>query len=176
MPEFEFEGKRPNVHPDAYVAPTAVLIGDVEVQAGASIWFGATLRGDENRITVKEGADVQDHSMIHATYELPTVIEKNASVAHMCHLEGCVVEEDALVGSGAIMLNGSRLGKGAMLAAGSVLLENQEVPAGHLAAGVPAKVKKELSGSSARWVGDGGPAAHYQRAIHAYKRSLRPAD
>jgi len=172
MPEFEFEGKRPRVHPDAYVAPTAVLIGDVEVAAGASIWFGAILRGDDSRIVVGEGANIQDGSMIHCTHELPTLIGRNASVAHMCCLEGCVVEEDGVVGTAAVMLQRSRVGKGAMLAAGSMVSGGAQVPAAHLAAGVPSQVKKPLSGASARWVGDGGPAAHYQRMVVAYKRGL----
>ena len=143
MPEFELDGRRPRVHPDAYVAPTAILIGDVEVQAGASVWFGAVLRGDESQIVIGEGSNVQDNSMIHCSHQMPTILGRNVTVGHLACLEGCVVEDGALVGSGAIMLQRSRLGPGAMLAAGSVLAEGKEVPAGQLAAGVPAEVKKQ---------------------------------
>src|SRR5437762_7903092 len=132
--EFELGGRRPKVHPDAYIAPTAVLIGDVEIAAGASVWFGAVLRGDEATIKVGEGANIQDNAVIHCAKNLPTLIEKNASVGHSAQLEGCVVEEGALVGMGATMLQRSRLGAGSMLAAGSVLREGIEVPPGHLAA------------------------------------------
>src|ERR1700693_4234287 len=151
--EFELGGKRPKVHPDAYIAPTAVLIGEVEVGAGASVWFGAVLRGDEAAIKVGDGANIQDNAVIHSALGLPTVIEHDASVGHSAQLEGCVVETGAVVGMGATMLQRSRLGAGSMLAAGAVLGEGQAVPPGHLAAGVLATVKKPLDGSSRSWVG-----------------------
>jgi carbonic anhydrase/acetyltransferase-like protein (isoleucine patch superfamily) len=131
MPEFELDGRRPRVHPDAYVAPTAVLIGNVELGAGASVWFGAILRGDESTITIGRGSNVQDGTVIHCSADLPTVVGENVTIGHRACLEGCVVEDGALVGTGSIMLQRSRLGKGAMLAAGSLLGEGREVPAGH---------------------------------------------
>ncbi len=171
MPLFELAGRRPRVHPDAYVAPTAVLIGNVEVQAHASVWFGVVLRGDESEIVIGEGSNVQDNAVIHCSHNLPTLLEKNVTIGHLACLEGCVVEEGALVGTGSIMLQRSRLGRGAMLAAGSVLGEGREIPAGMLAAGVPADVKKELSGSSAEWVTR--PAHHYQENARLFRRHLR---
>jgi len=170
--EFELGGRRPTVHKDAYIAPTAVLIGDVEVGAGASIWFGAVLRGDEATIHIGEGANVQDNAVIHCAEDLPTVIEANASVGHSAQLEGCVVEQGALVGMGATMLQRSRLGKGSMLAAGAVLQEGQHIPPGHMAAGVPATVKKPLDGSSNHWVGT--TAQHYRDRATRYRAQLRP--
>jgi carbonic anhydrase/acetyltransferase-like protein (isoleucine patch superfamily) len=172
--EFEFEGRRPRVHPDAYIAPTAVLIGDVEVGAGASVWFGAVLRGDEAAIKVGDGANVQDNAVIHCALGLPTVIEHDASVGHSAQLEGCVVETGAVVGMGATMLQRSRLGAGSMLAAGAVLGEGQAVPPGHMAAGVPATVKKALDGSSRSWVGT--TAQHYRDRAVRYRAKLRAAD
>ena len=171
--EFEFEGKRPRVHPDAYIAPTAVLIGEVEVGAGASVWFGAVLRGDEAPIKVGDGANVQDNAVIHCARDLPTVIEHDASVGHSAQLEGCIVETGAVVGMGATMLQRSRLGAGSMLAAGAVLGEGQEIPAGHMAAGVPASVKKALDGSSGSWVGT--TAQHYRDRAVRYRAKLRTA-
>ena len=170
--EFELGGKRPSVHPDAYIAPTAVLIGDVDVGAGASVWFGAVLRGDEAQIKVGPGANIQDNAVIHCARDLPTVIEENASVGHSAQLEGCVVEQGAVVGMGATMLQRSRLGRGSLLAAGAVLGEGSEVPAGHMAAGVPASVKKALDGSSGNWVGI--TAQHYRDRAVAYREKLRP--
>jgi carbonic anhydrase/acetyltransferase-like protein (isoleucine patch superfamily) len=170
--EFELSGKRPRVHPDAYIAPTAVLIGDVEVGAGASVWFGAVLRGDEAAITVGDGANVQDNAVLHCARNLPTVIERNASVGHSAQLEGCVVEQGAVVGMGATMLQRSRLGAGSMLAAGAVLGEGKSIPAGHMAAGVPATVKKPLDGSAGSWVDT--TAKHYQDRAILYRANLRP--
>ena len=162
------------MHPDAYIAPTAVLIGDVEVGAGASVWFGAVLRGDEAAIKVGDGANVQDNAVIHCARDLPTVIEHDASVGHSAQLEGCVVETGAVVGMGATMLQRSRLGAGSMLAAGAVLGEGQAVPPGHMAAGVPATVKKALDGSSRSWVGT--TAQHYRDRAVRYRAKLRAAD
>ena len=159
------------MHPDAYVAPTAVLIGDVAVEAGASVWFGAVLRGDESSIHVGEGANVQDNVVVHCAANLPTVIERDATVGHSAQLEGCVVEQGALVGMGATMLQRSRLGQGSMLAAGAVLQEGMEVPPGHLAAGVPAQVKKPIDGSSGEWVTTS--AQHYKDRAVRYRAELR---
>src|SRR6266571_3568606 len=170
--EFELGGRRPKVHPDAYIAPTAVLIGDVEVEKGASVWFGAVLRGDESTIGVGEGANIQDNAVLHCAEDLPTVIEKNASVGHSAQLEGCVVEEGALVGMGATMLQRSRLGAGSMLAAGAVLQEGTHIPPGQMAAGVPATVKKPLDGSSNDWVATA--ARHYQDRALRYRAGLKP--
>jgi carbonic anhydrase/acetyltransferase-like protein (isoleucine patch superfamily) len=162
------------VHQDAYVAPTAVLIGDVELGPGASVWFGAVLRGDDSSISIGAGSNVQDNAVIHCSRELPTWVGENATIGHLACLEGCTVEDGALVGSGAIMLQRSRLGAGAMLAAGSLLREGAEVRSGYLAAGVPAVVKKPISGSSAGWLER--PALHYRENSRRYRQGLRPPD
>ena len=172
--QFELDGRRPHVHPDAYIAPTAVLIGDVHVERHASVWFGAVLRGDEAEIRVGEGANVQDNAVVHCAANLPTVIGRNVTVGHSALLEGCVVEDGALVGMGATMLQRSRLGAGAMLAAGAVLQEGKHVPARTLAAGVPATIKKELGGSSEGWVGTA--AQHYRDRAVRYRSRLKPID
>jgi carbonic anhydrase/acetyltransferase-like protein (isoleucine patch superfamily) len=175
VPEFELGGKRPRVHPDAYVAPTAVLIGHVEVGAHASVWFGAVLRGDQDLIRIGVGSNVQDNAVIHCSDDLPTLIGKDVTIGHNALLEGCVVEDGALVGTGSIMLQRSRLGSGAMLAAGAVLGEGKQVPAGQLAAGVPAVVKGEVSGPAAeQWMGR--PARHYQELAEAYREQLELLD
>lgn len=147
-----FEDKDPEVAPDAFVAPTAVLIGDVVVEKGASVWFGAVLRGDFNRIVVGAGTSVQDNCVIHTNEDLPTTIGSNVTVGHLSLLEGCEIGDGALIGMGSIVLNRARVGRRAMLAAGSVVKEGGEIPAEVLAAGVPATVKKVLAGSSSEWV------------------------
>ena len=113
-----FEDKRPLVADDAFIAPTAVLIGDVVVEEGASVWFGAVLRGDFNRIVVGAGTSVQDNSVIHTNEDLPTTIGQNVTVGHLSLLEGCEIEDGALIGMGSIVLNRARVGRRAMLAAG----------------------------------------------------------
>ena len=170
--EFELGGHRPKVDPDAYIAPTAVLIGEVEVEAGASVWFGAVLRADEAAIKIGPGANIQDNAVIHCAENLPTVIGKDVTIGHSAQLEGCVVEAGALVGMGATMLQRSRLGAGSMLAAGAVLGEGAEIPPGHLAAGVPAVVKKQLTGSSQNWVASS--ARHYKDRAVRYRADLKP--
>ena len=123
-----FEGTKPSVHSGAFVAPTAVLIGDVTIEDGASVWFGAVLRGDFNRIVVGAGTSVQDNSVIHTNESLPTTIGQNVTVGHLSLLEGCEIEDGALIGMGSIVLNRARVGRRAMLAAGSVVRDSGRSP------------------------------------------------
>ena len=150
---FEYEGKRPVVADDAFIAATATLIGDVTIEAGASIWYGATLRGDDGPIVVRAGANVQDGSVIHTTPGVTTEIGERATVAHLCMIHGAVLEEEALVGNGCVVLDGARIGARAMVAAMSLVQAGMQVPPGMLAAGVPAQVKKAIAGTAAEdWV------------------------
>lgn len=166
-----FENKEPKVASDAFVAPTAVLIGDVVVEEGASVWFGAVLRGDFNRIVVGAGSAVQDNCVIHTNESLPTSIGRNVTVGHLSLLEGCTVEDGAVVGMGSVVLNRARVGSRTMLAAGSVVREDQEIPAEVLAAGVPAQVKKSLGGEASRWVETA--ALEYQSLRLKYMNSAK---
>ena len=152
MPLYSFEGSEPRVPEDAFVAPTAALIGAVELGSESSVWFGAVLRGDFDRIVVGDGSCVQDNAVIHTSHGLPTILGANVTVGHAALLEGCVVEDGALISMGAIVLQHARVGAGALVAAGSVVREGQEIPPGVVAAGVPAVVKKEVDGSSRRWL------------------------
>ena len=147
-----FGDKEPQVAPGAFIAPTAALIGDVVVEEGASVWFGAVLRGDFNRIVVGAGSTIQDNSVLHTAVDVPTVIGSNVTVGHLSMLEACTIEDGALIGMGSIVLHRARVGWRAMLAAGSVVREGGEIPSEVLAAGVPAQVKKSLAGSASEWV------------------------
>lgn len=167
---YVFEGKEPRVADDAFVAPNATLIGDVVVEAEASVWFGAVLRGDFDRIAVGRGSCVQDNVVIHAAEGLPTIVGANVTIGHAAMLEGCVIEDGALISMGAIVLQRARVGAGALVAAGSVVREGQDIPAGALAAGVPAVVKKEVDGSSRRWVETA--AAEYRELRRRYLEGL----
>jgi carbonic anhydrase/acetyltransferase-like protein (isoleucine patch superfamily) len=159
----ELDGMRPQVAEDAYLAPTAVLIGNVVVEPAASVWFGAVLRGDNSEIRVGAGSCVQDNCVIHCAEDLPTVIGSNVTVGHMAMLEGCVIEDGALIGMGAIVLQRARVGARALIAAGAVVGEGVEIPGGVLAAGVPAEVRKALEGSSQHWVETAAIAYQSQR-------------
>jgi carbonic anhydrase/acetyltransferase-like protein (isoleucine patch superfamily) len=169
----ELDGVRPTIGRDVFIAPTAVLIGDVRVADRANIWFGAVLRGDFSYIEIGEGSSIQDNSVVHCADDLPTVVGRDVIVGHGSILEGCVVEDGALVGMGSILCQRSRLGAGAMLAAGSVLSERGEVARGMLAAGVPAREKKELSGSAKGWTEHA--AAEYQQLRRRYIDNLEEA-
>lgn len=162
----ELDGVRPTIGADVWLAPTAVLVGDVHVGDRASIWFGAVLRGDSSSITIGAGTAVQDNAVVHCAHELPTVVGENAIVGHAAMLEGCIVEDGAVVGMGAIVLQRARLGAGSVLAAGAVLSERREVGPGMLAAGVPAAEKKPLSGSAQAW--SETAAAEYQTYRRRY--------
>jgi carbonic anhydrase/acetyltransferase-like protein (isoleucine patch superfamily) len=150
---FEYEGKRPVIAEDAFIAATATIIGDVTIEAGASIWYGAVLRGDDGPIVVRERANVQDGSVIHTTPGVTTEIGPRATVAHQCIVHGAVLEEEALVGNGCVVLDGARIGARSMVAAMSLVQPGKQIPPGVLAAGVPAVVKKDLAGTPAEfWV------------------------
>jgi carbonic anhydrase/acetyltransferase-like protein (isoleucine patch superfamily) len=147
----ELGGVAPTIGEDVWLAPTAVLIGDVRIGDRANVWFGAVLRGDYSHIEVGSGSSIQDGAIIHCAEGLPTVIGPDVVIGHAAMLEGCIVEEHALIGMGAIVLQRARVGARAMVAAGAVVGEGAEVSAGILAAGVPAREKKQLSGSALQW-------------------------
>ena len=170
MPIYGFNGKEPQVAEDVFVAPTATVIGDVLLESEASVWFGAVLRGDFDRIVVGEGSCVQDNVVVHTADGLPTVVGVNVTVGHAALLEGCVVEDGAVIAMGAIVLQGARVGPGSLVAAGSVVREGQEIPAGVVAAGVPAVVKKEVDGSSRDWIETA--AAEYRALRRRYLEEL----
>lgn len=149
----EFEGKAPSVHPDAFVAPTATLVGDVTVEAGASIWYGAVLRADICTIVVRAGANVQDGTVVHAGPGVTLEIGPDATIGHGCVVHGERVGAQALVGNGSVLLDGSTVGSRTLVAAGSVLTPGTHLPDGVLAAGTPCQERKPLAGTGAEmWV------------------------
>jgi len=148
----ELEGKRPKVEEGAFVAPGATLIGDVTVKRGASIWFGAVLRGDFGPIEVGERTSVQDNVVVHVLPGGSTVIGDDVTVAHGAVLHNCTIKRGALVGMNAVVLDNVVVGEEAMVAAGSVVREGTVIPPRRLAVGAPAEIKKELSGQSLWWV------------------------
>ncbi len=150
--QFAYGGKTPKVHPSAFVAPTAVLIGDVEVGEQSSIWFGAVLRGDNGPIRVGARTSIQDNAVLHVGHNGGTIVGDDVTVGHCAVMEDCRIERHALIGSNAVLLNGSTIGEGALIAAGSVVGEHAHIPPRVVAAGAPAKVKKQIEGEAAKWV------------------------
>jgi len=141
-----FQGILPTIAPTAWVDPAAVVIGDVTIGERSSVWPNAVLRGDVNKITIGEESNVQDGSVLHvehALYEL--TIGNRVTVGHSVVLHGCTVEDDSLIGIGAIVLNGARIGKGSVIAAGALVPEGMQIPPGSMAMGVPAKIRREVT-------------------------------
>ncbi len=155
MKRVTLKGKKPVVESGAFVAPTAVLIGDVTVESGANIWYGAVLRGDLGSIVVKAGASVQDNVVIHVQPQGQTLIEENVIIGHGVVLHNCVIKRGAIVGINSVVLDYATVGEEAVVAAGSVVSSKSEIPPRHLAAGIPAKSKKELSGDSLWYIQQG---------------------
>jgi carbonic anhydrase/acetyltransferase-like protein (isoleucine patch superfamily) len=133
----------PDIHPDAYVHPDAVVIGRVRIGAQSSVWPGVVLRGDAGEIRVGERTSVQDGTIVHATAHEPTVIGSDCVVGHNAHLEGCVIGEGSLIGSMSVVLNGVEVGAGALVAAGAVVRPGTVIPPRAMAAGVPARIREE---------------------------------
>lgn len=170
---YSFEGKTPQVHPEAFVAPTATLVGDVVVEKGASIWYGAVLRADDCRIVVHEGANVQDNSVLHAAPGKTLEIGAGATIAHACVIHGDAVGERALIANGTVMLDDTSVGAGSLVAAGSVITPGTAIPPGVLASGIPARVQKPIEGSSSSvWIELNPP--YYQDLGRRHREGIAP--
>jgi carbonic anhydrase/acetyltransferase-like protein (isoleucine patch superfamily) len=162
VPVYALDDDEPDIHELAYVAPDAVVIGRVTIGPEASVWPCAVLRGDHGTITVGARTSVQDGTIVHCTERYPTVIGADCVVGHNAHLEGCVVEDGCLIGSGSITLNRVVVGAGSIVAAAALVPEGFEVPPGSLVAGVPATVKR--SGVDTSWT---------RRAVNTYIETAR---
>ena len=172
MPLFAFEGREPTVSPQAWIAPTATLVGDVRVEAEASVWYGAVLRADFGTIIVRRGANVQDGSVLHGGADPVTEVGEGATVGHLCVVHGAVIGAEALVGNGATVLDGVVVGPRALVAAGATVPPAMTIPGGMLAAGVPARILGEISGGAKMWV-ETNPEV-YRELARRHAASVRP--
>ena len=163
----------PSVAPTAWVAPDAVLVADVHLADGASVWYGAVLRADGDRIDVGAGTNLQDGVVVHADPGLPVSLGAGVSVGHRAVLHGCTVEDDVLIGMGAVVLNGARVGRGSLVAAGTVVLEGTEVPPGSLVAGVPGKVRRATTEAEQQRIVENAASYRALRDRHAAAREVR---
>jgi carbonic anhydrase/acetyltransferase-like protein (isoleucine patch superfamily) len=141
MPVYALGALEPSIHPDAFVHPDAVIIGDVRLGAQSSIWPGAVLRGDDGHIEIGERTSIQDNCVLHTTPIWPTVVGSDCVVGHIVHLEGCTIEPGCLIGNGSIVLHRVVVRSGAIVAANAVVLNDTEVPSGAIAVGIPATIK-----------------------------------
>ena len=173
MPLFSFEGRSPKVDPTAFVAPTATLIGDVTIEAGASVWFNTVLRADYAPVIVREGANVQDGSVLHAPPGIPVDIGPGATVAHMCLIHGAHVGAEALIANHATVLDGAVIGSRSLIAAGAVVIGGTKIPDEVLVVGAPATVKGPIAGTGAEMWVNVNPKA-YQDLAQRYLTGLEP--
>ena len=166
MPIIEYQGKTPQIAEGVYIAPTAVVIGDVIIEEGANIWFGTVLRGDVGQIVIGPRASVQDNTVVHVNRRHNTIVKADVVIGHAAVIEGCVIEAGCLIGMNATVLSGATVEAGAIIAAGSVVRENQTIPARVLAAGVPAQVKGPVSDTALQHAAEA--SASYQRVSKTY--------
>ncbi|MCX4510432.1 gamma carbonic anhydrase family protein [Streptomyces sp. NBC_01619] len=138
-------GKEPRIAPEAFTAPTSVVIGEVTMAAGASVWYHTVLRADCGPIVLGADSNIQDNCTVHVDPGFPVTVGERVSVGHNAVLHGCTVEDDVLVGMGATVLNGAHIGAGSLVAAQALVPQGMRVPPGSLVAGVPAKVRRELT-------------------------------
>ena len=169
MPIYALGDLEPSIHPDAFVHPDAVIIGDVRIGAKSSVWPGAVLRGDDGYISIGERSSIQDNGVLHTTPMWPTLVGDDCVVGHIVHLEGCTIESGCLIGNGSIVLHRVIVRSGAIVAANAVVLNDTEVPSGAIAVGIPATIKAGRARPSDI---EQGVESYLQRSAR-YQREMR---
>ncbi|WP_420124704.1 gamma carbonic anhydrase family protein [Nakamurella sp.] len=167
MPLIPLAGHTPAVADTAWVAPTAAVIGDVTIGERTGVFYSAVVRGDTTTITIGEGSNLQDGVVLHADPDFPCTVGSGVSIGHAAVVHGCTIEDDCLIGMGAVVLNGAVVGRGSMVAAGAVVLEGAQIPPGSLVAGVPGKVRRELTTQEQAGVREN--ARHYTELTAAHR-------
>ncbi|MEZ5216903.1 MAG: gamma carbonic anhydrase family protein [Ilumatobacteraceae bacterium] len=162
----------PQIHPTAFIHPDAVIIGDVVIGEESSVWPGAVLRGDNGRILIGARTSIQDNSVLHTIPDSPTTVGDDCVVGHIVHLEGCVVENQCLIGNGSIVLHRVKVRTGSIVAANSTVLDDTEVPSGAIAVGSPAVIKDGRARAEMVAIG----AASYVQNAKRYRAELRRID
>ncbi|SPF81282.1 gamma carbonic anhydrase family protein [Pseudoprimorskyibacter insulae] len=162
---------QPELHEDSWAAPDANLIGKVVLEEGASVWFGSTLRGDNEEIRVGKGSNVQENTVCHTDPGWPLIIGENCTIGHKVMLHGCVIGDNTLIGMGAVILNGAKIGKNCLIGAGALITEKKEIPDGSLVMGAPGKVVRQLDESAI--AGMTLSAQRYQENMRRFRKDLR---
>ena len=164
-------GSRPAIHPDAWVAPTAVLAGAVSLARGSSIWYGTVLRADQGDIRIGQDSNIQDNCVAHTDPGFPVEVGARVSVGHGAVLHGCTIEDECLIGMSATIMNGAVIGAGSIVAAGALVPEGVKVPPGSLVAGVPGKVRRETTAEERHAILDNADVYQALRTLHRSARS-----
>jgi len=163
--------KTPDIHPSAFVAPGAVVRGEVHLAENSSVFYNAVLRGDRAPISIGEGTNIQDNCVIHVEYDLPVTLGKNVTVGHGAILHGCTVGDETLIGMGAIVLNGAQIGKSCLIGAGALVTQNAVIPDGCMAVGSPARVKRPLTPEEMDGLRQS--AADYRQEAQAHRKNVK---
>ncbi|WKZ13618.1 MAG: gamma carbonic anhydrase family protein [Gammaproteobacteria bacterium] len=169
---YELDGRRPQIADDAYVAPGATVIGDVHLAAESSVWFGAVLRGDVERLSIGRGTNIQDNSVLHSDPGAPLVLGSLVTVGHLVTLHGCEIGDEALIGIGAVVMNHARIGPRCIVGAGALVTEGKQFPEGVLIIGSPARVARSLTAEELARVA--AAARRYVARGGLYRQALRP--
>ncbi|HSF63466.1 MAG TPA: gamma carbonic anhydrase family protein [Paracoccaceae bacterium] len=161
---WELDGIAPRIDPDAWIAPDANLVGRVVIEAGGSVWFGATLRGDNEEIRLGAGSNIQENCVLHTDMGFPLVIGADCTIGHKAMLHGCTIGDGSLIGMGATILNGARIGRGCLIGAGALVTEGKDIPDGSLVMGAPGRVVREL---------DEAARARLLKSAEGYRANMR---
>lgn len=170
MTVYRLEGLAPEIHADCWVAPDANVIGNVVLEAASSVWFGATLRGDNERITVGTGSNIQENTVMHTDIGFALTIGAGCTIGHKAMLHGCTIGDNSLIGMGATVLNGAVIGKNCLIGAGALITEGKVIPDGSLVMGVPGKVVRALDEQAIE--GLRASARHYQDNMRRFRSGL----
>lgn len=170
---YVLDGVAPRIAEDTWIAPDANVIGNVVLEAGASVWFSCTLRGDNEEIRVGAGSNVQENTVCHTDPGCPLVIGPDCTIGHKAMLHGCTIGAGSLIGMGAVVLNGARIGAGCLIGAGALIPEGKVIPDGSLVMGIPGKVVREMD--AAARAGLLASAAHYRQNMRRFRAGLQPA-
>ena len=174
MAVFELDGVRPELDPESWVADSATVLGRVILNKGASVWFGATLRGDNDPITIGENSNIQDGSVLHTDLGVPLTIGRNVTVGHMVMMHGCEVGDNSLIGIGSIILNNAKIGKNCLIGANTLITEGKVIPDGSMVMGAPGKVIREVSEQQLQGMLAG--SHHYVENWKRYAKGLKRID
>lgn len=167
---YQLDGVSPQIADDTWVAPDANVIGRVILEEGASIWFGTTIRGDNEDIRIGAGSNVQENCVFHTDPGCPLIIGENCTIGHKAMLHGCVIGDGSLVGMGATILNGAVIGKGCLIGAGALIPEGKHIPDGSLVMGMPGKVVRQLDGAAQEGLLQS--AEHYRQNMRRFRAGL----
>ncbi|MEP3635394.1 MAG: gamma carbonic anhydrase family protein [Shimia thalassica] len=170
MPIYQLDGVSPDIAEDSWVAPDANVIGNVCIEEGASVWFGCTIRGDNETIVIGKGSNVQENTVMHTDPGCPLTIGEGCTIGHKAMLHGCTIGENSLIGMGATVLNGAKIGKNCLIGAGALVTEGKVIPDGSLVMGAPGKVVRTLDEAAIN--GLRGSALHYQQNMRRFRAGL----